>query len=442
MMKESIQLNDIQEFRQKEKERKEDVALRHAITNNGISKSATDLSKIQSLPNVFSIDVDCGSITNQKKSGRCWMFAGLNMLRRLVMDKLKAKDFSFSQAYLQFYDKLEKSNFVLEMAMDCHEESLYSPHNVFLLDSGIGDGGHFAMFVSLVKKYGLVPQESMPDTTVSADTTELNPLLTKILARDVLALRDLLSKEGREKAEELKKEMLSEIYHVLSLALGEVPTAVDYDYRDKDNVYHHIHSDSPLSFFKDYVTIDLDDFLALSDAPLRGWKKGVKYSSPYVNNVIGGEKVVFYNVPIDTLKELAISSLKDNMPLWFAADVTEQSLRKEGYLAEDILDLSSLFGIQLLKDKGDRLSSRHSFCNHAMCLTGVNLDENGRPNRWKVENSWGKENGKDGFYVMSDDWFTNNLYQLIVHKKYVPELLRKEYEEAPIVEVDPITTIF
>lgn len=441
-MNKPLELNDILEFRDKELKRREDVPLRHAITNNGIYKAATDLSRIQELPNVFSVDVDCGSITNQKKSGRCWMFAGLNMLRRAVMEKLNAKDFLFSQAYLQFYDKLEKCNFVLERAMDHQAESLYSPHNVFLIDSGIGDGGHFAMFVSLVKKYGVVPMDQMPDTAVSADTSELNTLLTKILAKDVLRLRDAMDGDGREKATSLKREMLDEIYHVLSLALGEVPQSVEYEYRDKDNAFRRIHSDTPLEFYRDYVGIDLDDFLALSDAPLQGWKNGVKYTSPLVNNVIGGEPVVFYNVDVETLKSLAIASLKDNMPLWFASDVIEQSLRKEGYLCEDIVDLSSLFSLSLLKDKGERLSSRFSFCNHAMCLTGVNLDENSRPNRWKVENSWGKENGKDGFYVMSDQWFTDNLYQLIVHKKYVPEDLLKKYQEAPIVEIDPITTIF
>ena len=440
-MKESLAHEDIERFRKSEAERTEDVALRHSVTSNGIAKSATDLSKARLLDNVFSIDVDCGGVTNQKKSGRCWMFAGLNMLRRVVMDRLHVKDFRFSQAYLQFYDKLEKCNFVLEKTMEYAGESLYSPHNVFLHDSGVGDGGHFAMFTSLVKKYGVVPASAMPDTTVSADTGELNSLLEKVLSKDILILRRTVAAEGVDSARTEKQGMLEEIYRILSIALGEVPQSFTYEYRDKDDKFHRIHS-TPLDFYRDYVGVDLDDFLALSDAPILGWKEGVKYASPLVANVVGGDRVVFFNVPTDVLKRSAIASLRDNMPLWFAADVSAQSLRKEGYLAEDILDVESLFGIALNKDKGERLSARATFCNHAMCLTGVNLDDEGRPDRWKVENSWGKENGLDGFYVMSDDWFTANVFQVVVRRKYVDEAIVRRYEAAPIEEVDPITTIF
>lgn len=418
------------------------LVMEHAVTSNGIQKTCVDLERKRVLPNLFSIDVDCGKVTNQRRSGRCWMFAGLNVLRKILIDKLHVEDIECSQAYLQFYDKLEKSNFFLEKILELAGEDLSSQKNIFLLESAIGDGGHWAMFVNLVKKYGILPSYAMPDLAVSMDTTELNALLSKILKKDALKLRETASKKSTEEARKLKNRMLEEIYRVLSISLGLPVESFTFEYRDKDKKYHNEGEMTPLEFFHRYIGCSLMDYVPLTDAPLPLFEKGVKYTSSLVNNVIGGDPVVFYTSDIKTIKEGAIRSLKNNEPLWFAADVGAQSLRKDGYLDSSLYDYEGVFGVDLLEDKGQRLYSRFSVCSHAMCLVGVNLVRSNKADRWKVENSWGKENGFDGFYIMSDKWFSDNVFQVIVHRKYLPEAVLEAYDKAPIVDIDPFNTLF
>lgn len=441
-MDSKLTLKNISSFKKDFDSDEHNLAMEHAVTSCGIAKACLDLSRLRQLPSVFSIDVDCGKVTNQKRSGRCWMFAGLNVLRKILMDRLNVANIECSQAYLQFFDKLEKGNFFMEKILSLADEEIDSRRNVFLLESGIGDGGHWAMFVNLVKKYGIVPSYVMPDTTVSCDTGELNVLLGKILKKDALKLRECFHKKGIDEARKLKEKMLEEFYRVLAIALGVPPEKFTFEYVDKDKKFHQEKDMTPSSFFEKYVQSSLEDYLPLSDAPFGDWEKNVKYTAPLVNNVIGGDPVVFFNVDMDTIKKGAIASLKANEPLWFAADVGEQSLRKEGYLDAKLYDYASVFGVDLLKNKAKRLLSRFSYCTHAMCFTGVNIDPEGQPDRWKVENSWGKENGFDGFYVMSDDWFTDNVFQVIVNKKYLPAKVVEAYEKAKTVEVDPFNTLF
>ena len=441
-MDKTLTEKDILLYREKYDADRENRVREHAVTSVGIGKAGLDLSCTRELEPVFSIDVDCGGVTNQKRSGRCWMFAGLNVLRKILIDALKVKDFECSQAYLQFYDKLEKANFFMEGILSLAKEDISSRNNVFLLDSGIGDGGHWAMFVNLVRKYGIVPSAVLPDTTVNADTGELNVILSRLLKQDALVLREIVRKKGLREARKRKDDLLAEIYRVLSISLGQPPQSFDFEYRDKDNVFHREEGLTPKSFYEKYVKTSLAEYVSLTDAPIHGWKKGTKYTCPLVNNVVGGENVIFYNSDMKIIKDGAILSLKNGEPLWFAADVSEQSLRKEGFLDSRLFDYEALFRVELIKDKGKRLDSRISFSNHAMCLTGVDLDSSGCPLRWKVENSWGKENGKDGFFVMSDAWFTDNVYQVIINRKYLPKKVVNNYDRAETVEVDPFNGMF
>lgn len=414
-----------------------------AVTKNGIVNSAIDFDVKREAKPVFSIEVSAGNVTNQKQSGRCWMFAGLNVIRTMVMKKLHLKNFELSQSYLQFYDKLEKANFFLERIIELKDEPIDSRLNAFFLDNGIGDGGHFIMFTNLVKKYGVVPSYSMPETAVSSATTELNNVLNDLLHKDALILREKAKSVSAEDLETLKDVMLQEVYQVLVISLGMPPKEFTLEVRDKDDKFVASEVKTPLSFFKEYIEADLDAYIPLSDIPYDGLKRGECYYSHFVNNVEGGDEVLFYNVPVDVLKTSVINSLKGDEVVWFAADVLSQSLRKEGILASGIINYDELFQVKTLTGKAERMNSRTSFCNHAMTFTGVNL-VNDKPNRFKVENSWGKDVGEDGFFVMSDSWFDDYVYQVLVNKKYVPEEYVKEYEEKKKqpIEISLFNTFF
>ena len=436
-MEKYIEINNLEKFQEDDQAKKNLAVSRRSVSKNGLVNSAIDEDELHSLKNTFSIDVDAGAITNQKQSGRCWMFAGLNVIRMALAKKLNAKSMELSQAYLQFYDKLEKANFTLEKALQIANEPIDSRLNTFLFDSGIADGGHFAMFVSLVKKYGVVPSEIMPDNCVNSSTSELNSLLTNLIGKDVLVLREMKKENKTEEEIEAKKEeMLSEIYNVLCVSLGVPPKSFVYEYKDKDDKFVRLEECTPLEFYNKYIGVNLDDYMVLSDAPMSGYKMYQKYSSEWVNNVIGGEPVVFFNVKTEEMKQAVIASLKANELVWFGSDVSGQSLRKEGLLGYSLIRLDELLDIKLLEDKGARMDTRVSFCNHAMTFTGVNLVDE-KPNRWKVENTWGKDVGKNGFFVMDDAWFDNYVYEVFVKKEFVPAELLKKYEESETTYVDP-----
>lgn len=442
-MKKNIDLSDIDLFEKDCLGRDNNDVLRHIITNNGINASSVNEELARTLKDSFSVDVPAGNVCNQRRSGRCWMFAGLNVLRTIVMKTLNVKNFELSQAYLQFYDKLEKSNFFLEKALEYSDEEPNSRVNLFLLDTAIGDGGHFAMFVNLVKKYGVVPFDDMPDLSVSKDTGELNTILSSYLAQGMMELR-AAKKNGASDTvlERMKEGYLNDVYRILSLSLGKPVKEFVLEYTDKDNKYHNAGKFNPHSFYNEFIKADLDDYICLCHAPMEGRKDYQKYTSKLVNNVEGGDPVIFFNVDLDVMKKSAIASLKGGDVMWFAADVLTQSMRKEGYLADGILKTKELFNINYKMNKAERLMYRTSFCNHAMTFTGVNLTDNDVPNRWKVENSWGKENGKDGYFIMDDKWFDEYVYEIFVSRKYVDEETLKKYDASSIIEEDPFNTLY
>lgn len=442
-MKQTITTEELSLFAEDFEKQADLKCLQNAITKNGINASTTDQELIRGLKNTFSIDLDSGDVSNQKQSGRCWMFAGLNVLRTILFKKLNVKNIELSQAYLQFYDKLEKANFLLEKAIAFASEDVKSRTNVFLLDSTLGDGGHFVMFTNLVKKYGVLPIEEMPDLAVSQQTNELNDVLSNYLAQAFKELREKkLAGASDEELGQVKEEYLKNVYKILVMSLGTPVKEFTYEYTDKDNKYHKLEKMTPKQFFDIYIREDLDDYIPLCDAPIQGMKPLTKYTCDLVNNVIGGDDVIFFNVPLEDLKESCIASLKDGAPVWFGSDVSSQSLRKDGYLASGILKRKEAFHLDYHMNKEDRLTYRSSFCNHAMTLTGVNLDEENVPNRWKVENSWGKDNGKNGYYVMSDLWFDDFVYEVFVNRKYVKEEILKAYEESEIIKEDPFDTLW
>ncbi len=442
-MDKQITLKDIALFDKDTEDRDSSSVLRHAIAKNGIANSMIDESVVKGLKNYFSIDLNAGNVTNQKRSGRCWMFAGLNVLRTILIKEFNVADFELSQAYLQFYDKLEKCNFVLERAIELADEPIDSRLNVFLIDSGIGDGGHFVMFTNLVKKYGVVPHCEMPDLATSEETSTLNVILQDYVNHAIKELRDAKRSGAKDDVLNTMKEgYLNDIYRVLSLSLGKSVENFTLEYKDKDNKYHRIENLNPHSFYDEYIKKDLDEYICLSDAPIEGMDLYQKYTSHYVNNVEGGDPIIFFNVPTHVLKDASVASMKNGEPVWFASDVSSQSLRKEGLLASGLLKGKELFSLKYKTDKSERATYRSSFCNHAMTLTGVNILDDNTTERWKVENSWGEENGKKGYFIMSDKWFDDYVYQVFVRREYVdPEVLKK-YDESTVKEQSVFNTLW
>ncbi len=442
-MEQKITLEEISSF-ENDLKNFSDLNLKKAtVMKNGITGSSTAIELEREMKFAFSVDVESGNVTNQKRSGRCWMFSGLNVLRTILYKKLNVKNIELSQAYLQFYDKLEKANFFLEKAIQFASEEVKSRNNVFLLDSTIQDGGHFVMFSNLVKKYGVVPLEEMPNHAVSSETMELNTVLSSYLSQAMKDLRSMV-KEGKstEEISKKKKDVLSAIYRILTISLGSPVSSFEYEYVDKDNHYVRLKRMTPKEFYDEYIKEDLEDYLPLCDAPLGHMKPLTRYTCDMVNNVVGASPIIFFNVPLQEMKKSVIASLKAGMPVWFAADVSSQSLRKEGYLVDGILLQNELFSLENHMDKASRMDYRSSFCNHAMTFTGVNLDGEGKSNRWKVENSWGKENGKDGYYVMSDKWFDEYVYQVFVKKEYVNPEIVEAYQKSALESVDPFDTLW
>lgn len=442
-MDNTIKKEDLELFDKDVNDRETSSLIRHTIARNGISGSSIDETIQKSLKDTFSIDLKTGDVCNQKRSGRCWMFAGLNVLRTILIKNLKVKNFELSQAYLQFYDKLEKCNFVLERAMELADETIDSRMNVFLLDSGIGDGGHFVMFTNLVKKYGVVPSSEMPDLNVSQDTGELNTVLTSYLTHAIMELREAKKKEASVLVlKRMKEGYLNDIYRILSLSLGEPVKEFTLEYQDKDEKFHRTEKMTPMSFYNEYIKADLDDFVCLCDAPIEGMDEYQKYTSRFVNNVEGGDPIVFFNVPLATLKKAALASLEGGDPIWFGSDVLAQSMRKEGILASGIIRSNELFSLKYTMTKSERLTYRSSFCNHAMTLTGVNVLDDKTTDRWKVENSWGKDNGFSGYFIMSDKWFDDYVYEIFVKREYVDAETLKKYDASTLKEQSVFNTLW
>jgi bleomycin hydrolase len=409
-------------------------ATMHAIRRHGIQAVALNQDVVIARPYTFSHEVATGPITNQKRSGRCWMFAGLNALRLAVLANCGLKEFEFSQAYPMFWDKFERSNYFLENILETLDEPLDGRLVSWLLAAPLNDGGQWDMFVNLVAKYGVVPKYAMPETFHSSESMGMNRLLTAKLREDAARLREAYAR-GRRSLAALRQEkeaMLAEIYRLLVHFLGEPPSRFDFEYRDKDNAFHRDPGLTPQEFYRRYVGVDLDAYVSLIHAPTADKPYGRTYTVKFLGNVKGGRDVLYLNVDVATLKQAALQQLMDGEAVWFGCDVGKMSDRESGVLDAALYDYEGVLGVPFRLDKAQRLDYGESRMTHAMVFTGVHVVD-GRPTRWKVENSWGKESGHEGFFVMSDSWFDAYMYQVVVQKKYLSEELRGALGQAPIV---------
>ena len=410
------------------------VALENAVTHNGIHASLeTRKSAVENTP-VFSLDLTKDKVTNQKASGRCWMFAALNTFRHKMISSFQLEDFELSQAHTFFWDKYEKSNWFLEQVIATADQELTSRKVAFLLQTPQQDGGQWDMVVSLFEKYGVVPKSVYPESISSSNSRELNTYLNKLLRQDAQILRDLIHSGADSEAVASKKQaLLQEIFNFLAISLGLPPREFDFSYRDKDNQFHSESGLTPQSFYKKYVDLQLDDYVSIINAPTTDKPYGKSYTVDMLGNVVGSRPVRYLNVPMDRLKELAIAQMKAGETVWFGSDVGQVSNRKAGILATDVYDFEAGMDIHLTQDKAGRLDYAESLMTHAMVLTGVDLDEAGQSRKWKVENSWGDKVGTDGYFVASDAWMDEYTYQIVVRKEFLTADELAAYEAEPIV---------
>lgn len=409
----------------------------NAVIANGINASAKNYDAICQDTPVYSIHLDQGKVTNQKQSGRCWMFAALNCMRFQVMKKLNLEEFELSQNFTFFYDKLEKANYFLESILKTLDEPTDSRLIAHLLTAPVQDGGQWDMIANIVSKYGVVPKAAMPETKSSSSSREMDSYLTEKLRGYACKIRSAYENGATmEELREQKADMMTTIYRMLCICLGEPPKSFDFEYRDKDNRFHRDANLTPKDFYQKYVGIELSDYISLINAPTKTKPFYRSYTVAYLGNVVEGQPVKYVNLPSDELKKAAIAQLKDGEPVWFGCDVGKREARDEGILDLDIYKLEDLFDTSFPMNKGERLDYGQSLMTHAMVFQGVDLDEEEKPIRWRVENSWGDEIGDKGFFLMTDEWFDEYNYQVVVNKKYLSEEVLRAFSSEPIV-LDP-----
>ena len=416
----------------------------NAVTANGIGKASTDIEALKKNVHEYSVLLKTGEITSQNQSGRCWMFAALNAMRFGLIKKYNLENYEFSQTYPLFWDKLEKSNYFLENILATLDEETGSRIVAFLLTAPLNDGGQFDMFAGLVEKYGVVPKSAMPETVCSSATAEMDKYLTLKLREYACKLRgDYRRGEPLESLRAQKEDMLSTIYRMLTICLGFPPEKVDFIVRDKDNNLIREEELSPQEFYEKYVGWDLRDYVSLINAPTGDKPYGQAYTVRFLGSVHEARPVRYLNLPVDELKKAAIRQIQDGEPVWFGCDVGQRHVRELGIMDTRSIAVDKLFGTGFPMTKEERLDYGESLMTHAMVLQGVHLDAEGKPVRWRVENSWGKDKGKDGYYLMSDDWFSEYTYQVVVHKKYLsPEQLAQYEGEMKVLEPwDPMGSL-
>ena len=405
----------------------------NAAVSCGICASSRNYETEREVPHEFSISLEQGAVTNQKRSGRCWMFAALNCMRFQVIKKQNLEDFELSQSYPLFYDKLEKANYFLESILDTLDEPTDGRLIAHLLAAPLNDGGQWDMLCSIVEKYGLVPKTAMPESVSSSATQEMVSYMTEKLREYACVLRK--GYKAGKSMEQLKKEkeaMMETVYRMLCISLGKPPRTFTFEYRDKDGNFHREENLTPKAFYEKYVGLRLDDYVSVINAPTEDKPFYRSYTVQYLGNVKEGRPVKYVNLPIEEMKQAAIAQLKDGEPVWFGCDVGKRSFRDGGLMDTGIYDVETLFDTDFPMTKAERLEYGQSLMTHAMVFQGVNLDENGRPDRWRVENSWGEEAGKKGYFVMSDRWFDEYNYQVVVNKKYLSSKALEAYEKEPV----------
>ena len=413
-------------------------ALRNAIQAGSISKLTAVPNNPKARDTWFAVEVKNSGITNQESSGRCWLFTGTNVLRQRAMKNLKIENFMFSHVYTFFYDQLEKSNLFLQGIIDTRRQPIDSQQVQWLMQNPLSDGGTYTGVADLVTKYGLVPKDVMPETTIANSTSEFNSHLKRKLREIAINLREK-SEAGAtvKQLEAYKVAELKTVYRMLTMAYGEPVKEFTWAPKDKKGkLMGEPKRYTPLSFYREVCTPEEDlnqDYVMLMNDPSRPYNK--VYEIDMDRHMYDGHNWLYVNLDIDDLSPIAVASLKDGVPMYFSCDVGKQLDRQTGFLSMDNFDYGSLFGTTFGMNKRQRIQTRDSGSSHAMTLVAVDLDQDGKPTKWKVENSWGEKNGYQGHMIMTDEWFREYMFRVVVNRRYCPQqvldLLRQKPTRLP-----------
>ena len=438
-MSNSITLDNIDVFKKNLKNDEKLKIARNAAIRNQITEISINWEQFKNIDHTFSNFIkDEMPATNQKSSGRCWGFAGLNLFRLYLGRKHKLKDFQFSQSYFMFWDKLEKSNYFLESILNTSNKPSNSRIVMHLLSNPIQDGGQWDMWVNLINKYGVVPQSAMPETYHTSKSSRMNRMITRKLREYAKDLRIAKSNAASENdLKELKHQMLETIFRLLTIHIGQPPSFFDWQIKNKNNEFHRFEKINPVDFYRDHVGLNLNEYVCLINCPMPDKNYNKVYTVEFLGNVIEGEPIRYLNVDSHVMKQAAIKSIKNEEPVWFGCDVGKHLHRDLGVMDMDLFDFDLFYGTNFNLNKSERLEYGDSEMTHAMLFTGVDLDLKGNSNKWRVENSWGNKSGDKGYYIMTDKWFDEYTYEVVVHKSYLPDKLFEIYSGSDLIPLKP-----
>ena len=404
----------------------------NAVTRVTVDDVAINREIVSSIDHSLSTTLDDWKVTNQERSGRCWLFAGLNLLRVGVMRKTGLKDFEFSQNYAMFWDKLERANYFLEAIIETADRDLDDRTVAFLLDSAASDGGQWNMFAALVAKHGLVPKGYMPETQSSSNTARMNSILRYQLRQGARTVRAAVAAEGPAAARAAKAEIMQVIYRILCIHLGTPPERFDWQWTDDDKKFHRDGVLTPAEFAARYVDLPVSEYVCLVNDPRPSSPVGATFTVEYLGNVIDGPPVTYLNVDVQVIKDIAAATLCGGEPVWFGCDVGKMMSNDYAFWDAELYDLPSVYDTAFDLDKAARLAYHETAMTHAMLFTGVDVLD-GVTRRWRVENSWGADRGRDGFYTMNDSWFGQYVFEIAARKSALPAELQRALEAEPIV---------
>ncbi len=410
-----------------------DKVLANIIAYNNPGKLAVNHHN-KSFDTHFSHQVVSKAITDQQSSGRCWLFTGLNVMRNQAIRNHNLPDnFQFSQNYLFFYDQLEKSNLFLQAVIDTYKKDFSDKEVEWLFKNPLSDGGQFTGVANLVAKYGVIPADAMPETYNANNTNSISNLMTLKLREDGLILREMAAKKG-VKATDLtakKTEMLGEIYRMLALAYGVPPTTFTWTHRNAKGEVVSTEEYTPMSFYEKFAKQDFSNYYMVMNDPTRPYYK--VYEIQYDRHVYDGDNWKYLNLPMDKIAPMCIASIKDSTMMYFSCDVGKFLDREKGYMDPANYDYESLLGVSFNMNKEQRVRTFASGSSHAMTLCAVDLDENGQPKKWMVENSWGPNYGHNGFLIMSNEWFNEYMFRVVLEEKYIPADIKAMLNQEPIM---------
>ena len=407
--------------------------MQNVVTQHDVNDVALNRRIVSEATHSFSTVLDDWGVTNQARSGRCWMFAGLNLFRSESRNLLNVKEFEFSQSYVMFWDKMERANYILEAVIETADRPIDDRVVAWLLHQPLGDGGQWDMFVSLVRKHGVVPKSAMPETESSGNSMRMNAGLNYQVRQGARNIRRIYGEEGGLDAmREAKQAALRSIYQILCIHLGNPPAEFDWQWKDKAGEFHRDGRMTPLEFAEKYIATPMEEYVCLVHDPRRSSPPGRTYTVQYLGNVVDGARIKYLNVDIELMKDITMRMLLDGKAVWMGCDTGKQMHRDKGLWDAELFDYASVYNADFEMDKAERLEYHQTAMTHAMLFTGVDVVD-GKPRRWRVENSWDDKVGDKGFFLMNDSWFAEYMFEIAAPKSYLPEELQRALDMEPIV---------